>query len=185
LHNTTRRRYPPKMPENINDQPAKIARTARARGRLAPGSCNGLFSLGIPYRGLTVQQRNTSNPTNEVPSLSFPLPSYRIAIGAGPSTFQRISRTGHQEAQLLTYHLIRVAQVVPGCKHSPSANHLYLQHLKEFPAGIPKPRRSAPVETLSFLWESTSSPSRITVQVGVLPLPFPLSPGTSHLEPDP
>ena len=31
--------------------PAQSARAARARGRSSPGSCNGLFSAGITYRG--------------------------------------------------------------------------------------------------------------------------------------
>jgi hypothetical protein len=65
--------------QNIKEQPAKAARAARAR-RISPGSCNGLFSLGIPYRGSGVLLPTSPDPTNQFHHSSFPLPS----IGAGP-----------------------------------------------------------------------------------------------------
>jgi hypothetical protein len=37
--------------QNIKERPDKNSRAARARRRSTPGSCNGLFSLGIPYSG--------------------------------------------------------------------------------------------------------------------------------------
>ncbi len=155
-------RQPVRTAQNIKYQPAKIARAARARGRLAPGSCNGLFSLGIPYRGLTVRSRITSNPTNQVPLLSFPLPSHRIhrkpCIDRGrPFELSSAhSRQGHREAQLLTYCFIRVAQVPHRCKHTQAAKPLYLQHLETFSNRFLRCGQDSPVETLSFLWETTA-----------------------------
>jgi hypothetical protein len=52
---------------------AKCARAARAHRRSTPGSCNGLFSLGIPYRGSGALA--SPDPTNSIHYLSFPLPS--------------------------------------------------------------------------------------------------------------
>ncbi len=47
---------PVRAAQNIKERPAKSARATRARGRSSPGSCNGLFSLGVPYRGPGVKQ---------------------------------------------------------------------------------------------------------------------------------
>ena len=50
---------------NIHQQ--KYARAARARGRFSSGSCNGLFSLGIPYRGQRVNRTTSPGPANRPP----------------------------------------------------------------------------------------------------------------------
>ena len=56
--------------QKIKYRPAKRARADRARGRLTPGSCNGLFSVGFP----TGVQRCTSCATRSTLRTSFPLP---------------------------------------------------------------------------------------------------------------
>ena len=44
------------------------ARAARARRSWSPGSCNGLFSLGIPYRGSGVFLPTSPDPANQLPT---------------------------------------------------------------------------------------------------------------------
>jgi hypothetical protein len=95
----------------------KLAEPLGARRRSSPGSCNGLFSLGIPYRGSGAgkaekqpQTPTSPDPANEFHHSSFPLPS----IGAGPlqSAPSRQGATGRLHC-LISY-FPRVTYVTPG-----------------------------------------------------------------------
>jgi len=98
---------------------------------------------------------------------SFPLPS----LGAGPNS-RAFAPRGHREAPLLTFNQIRVPQVPLRCKHLPSANRLYLQHLKDsYPRNILR-RHGCPVETLSFLWE-TAAPGSLAISNAGSECPLP------------
>jgi len=55
--------------QNIKQRPDERSRTAKVRRRITPGSCNGLFSLGIPYRGPGVI--SSPDPTNQLPNSLF------------------------------------------------------------------------------------------------------------------
>jgi hypothetical protein len=77
--------------KNLKYQPAKFARAAKARGRSTPGSCNGLFSLGIPYRGCGGSC--LTRPNEPGPSLGFPLPSTGQAIRPPGGSTAYCSRT--------------------------------------------------------------------------------------------
>ena len=65
--------------QNIKERPAIHARADRARGRISPGSCNGLFSVGFP----TGVQGRLPHLTQRT---SFPLPS----DGAGHTATGRL-----------------------------------------------------------------------------------------------
>ncbi len=114
---------PVRAAQKIKERPAQCARATKARGRLSPGSCNGLFSLGIPSRGLRRGSKPAStNPTNQLPN----------SLDSCPTSPNRGRPTklasGHREAPLLTNNSLRVAQGVPARKHLGPVNHLYLQH---------------------------------------------------------
>jgi len=52
----------------IKERPAKNARAARARREITLWVMQWLVLCGIPYRGSTVQQCITSDPTNQLPT---------------------------------------------------------------------------------------------------------------------
>jgi hypothetical protein len=87
--------------QNIKEQPANCAPAYKARRRLTPGSCNGLFSAGFP----TGVQGLLPHLTQRTSLISFPLPSW-----GRPQ--------GHREALLLTCNFQRVAHANPYCKLS-------------------------------------------------------------------
>jgi len=126
---------PVRVAQKIKERPTQCARATKARGRLSPGSCNGLFSLGIPSRGLRRGSKPAStNPTNQLPN----------SLDSGPTSPNQGRPTnlasGHQEAPLLTNNFLRVAQGRPGCKHLGPVNRLYLQYrgnLLPHPARVP------------------------------------------------
>jgi hypothetical protein len=52
----------------ISKSDRQNARATRAHRRSTPGSCNGLFSLGIPYRGSGAIFPTSPDPTNRLPT---------------------------------------------------------------------------------------------------------------------
>ena len=98
--------------QKIKERPAKMPEPMRLAGTEAPGSCNGLFSLGIPYRGLTMQERNSSDPSNQLPTSPQIDSLMGQALLFSFSAFVRRPR----EAPLLVYNLIRVAWAPLRCK---------------------------------------------------------------------
>jgi hypothetical protein len=146
--------------KKIKERPAKNARATKARGRPAPGSCNGLFSLGIPYRGSGGNSSTSPDPTNQLPTSLY---------GAGPPLLA-LPRSGHREAPLLTYNLIRVAQGIPRCKRFGAVNCLCLQQVKRISFSMRSKQASPVCGKARILWESAPNAAVLVVLEGLAEL---------------
>jgi hypothetical protein len=98
--------------------------SANAQKLKASGSCNGLFSLGNPYRGLRGVHDNSPSPTNRLPtSLNPYVDRGRPLI---PRAFARRA-TGRLHCH--TYSFIRVTQASARCKtEAAQLNPLFSAH---------------------------------------------------------
>jgi hypothetical protein len=97
----------------IDRQNARARSQRNAQKRIASGSCNGLFSLGNPYRGLRGVLVNSPSPTNRLPTSLNPY------VDRGRPLIPRAfapRATGRLHCH--TYSFIRVTQTPARCKPS-------------------------------------------------------------------